>query len=80
MEIKKKRWERWKTKRNYAYTFDWVLKGMKSWQEFYIKKNDAQVSSRIVNLGLQGTFTTERVIVFHLKSHKTEEGVLITKK
>ena len=80
MEIKKKRWERGKTKRNYAYTFDWVLKGMKSWQEFYIKKNDAQVSSRIVSLGLQGTFTTERVVVVHLKSHKTEEGVLITKK
>lgn len=79
MEIKN-RWQRWKTKRNYAYTFDWVLKGMKSWQEFYIKKSDAQVSSRIVNLWLQGNFATERVIVVHLKSHKTEEWVLITRK
>ena len=68
-----------KSKKTYTFSYDWALKGMKSWQRLYMQKPDNWVSGRITSLWLSGKFRTERVIVVHLHSHNTEEGVLITK-
>lgn len=83
MERKKKAWRpkgvKNKTKKVYQFSFDWALKGMKSWQRLYMQKPDNWVSGRITMLWLSGTFKTERVIVVHLHTHETEEWVMITK-
>lgn len=79
-EKKKRGRPKWsKAKRDYTFTFDWALRGMKSWQRLYMQKPDNWVSGRITTLWLSGTFKTERVIVVHLHTHETEEWVMITK-
>jgi hypothetical protein len=78
--VVKKRWRpKWQSKRVYKFSFDWALKGMKSWDILYTRKFDADVTSRTTALGLNGTFKTERVVMIHMKSGETEKGVLITK-
>lgn len=78
--VVKKRWRpKGKSTRVYKFSFDWALKGMRSWDILYTRKFDADVTSRTTALGLNGTFKTERVVMIHMKSGETEKGVLITK-
>lgn len=68
-----------KAKRQYAFTFDWALKGMKQWDVLYTRQKDKDVTSRTTALWLNGQFKTERVVVVRMKSWETEKWVLITK-
>ena len=66
-------------KRVYQFSFDWALKGMKSWQVLYTRAEDKHVTSRTTALWLNGQFKTERVVLVHMKTWETERWVLITK-
>lgn len=66
-------------KKTYAFSFDGALKGMKSGDILYARKEDKDVTARTASLWLSGQFKTERVIVVHMKSWDTEKWVLITK-
>ena len=78
-KVGRPKWKKNTTKKTYTFSYDWALKGMKSWHRLYMQKPDNWVSGRITTLWLSGTFKTERVIVVHLHTHATEEGVMITK-
>lgn len=77
--IRKRGRPKWVKQKVNAFTIDWALRGMKSWQRLYLKEADKSVTGRIANLWLSWTFKTERVVLFHIHSHETEEGVLVTK-
>lgn len=79
-EKKKRGRPKWQKQKAYAFTVDWALRGMKSWQSLYLREADKSVTWRITGLWLKWTFKTERVVVFHIHSHETEEWVLVTKK
>lgn len=73
------KWKKNTRNKTYTFSYDWALKGMKSWQVLYMQKSDNWVSGRITTLWLSGIFKIERVIVVHLDTHATEEGAMITK-
>ena len=68
-----------KVKRQYAFTFDWALKGMKTGDVLYTRAEDKHVTSRTTALWLNWQFKTERVVVVHMKTWETEKWVLVTK-
>jgi len=78
-KVGRPKWKKNSVEKVYKFSYDWALKGMKSWQRLYMQKPDNWVSGRITALWLSGTFKTERVIIVHLHTHETEEGVMITK-
>ena len=78
-KINRGRWRPKGRKTTSTVTFEQNIMSMKSWDVYYSRKFDKDITGRLSLLWLSWQYKTERVLIVRMKSWETERGTLITK-